>query len=168
MPRILVPIGDCAVSRAVMRHVLRRAVNSPGLEVHLLNVQPSLSHDISRFVAKSVRDDFHNDEARTALRPAQEQLDAAGIPYVAHMAVGDLATCITETAQRLRCDTILMGASRKDALSRLVEYSVSGKVLELTTIPVEFIPGEPASKWDRYGTPAVLAGLVAMLLAVVD
>jgi nucleotide-binding universal stress UspA family protein len=168
MRKILVPVADPATSRPVMQHIVRELMDNPAIEIHLLNVQAPLGGDVSRFVAKRTRDSFHQEEAAKALAEARARLDSLGVPYAVHMEVGDRARCITETAKRLRCDLILMGTSRKDSLTRFLESSVTNRVLELTTVPVELIAGPPASKWERYGFPAAIAALVAMFVAAVD
>ena len=59
-----------------------------------------------------------------------------------------------------------MATARKNSLTRLVENSVTNKVIELTPVPVEVIAGDAVSRWERYGIPAGLSALVALLLAV--
>jgi len=46
-----------------------------------------------------------------------------------------------------------------------VENSTTNRVLELTSVPVEIIAGDAVSRWERYGIPAGLGTLVALLLA---
>jgi K+-sensing histidine kinase KdpD len=84
------------------------------------------------------------------------------------MAVGDPAQCITDTARSLRCDHIVLGTARMNALTRLLEDSVTNKVLEHSSIPVEVIPGGTVSKWESYGVPAAIAAVVAVFLATVN
>lgn len=95
-------------------------------------------------------------------------LDGFSIPYSAHTEVGERAKTITNTARRLRCDHIVMSTARKNSITRWVENSVANKVLELTSVPVEMIPGEEASKWERYGIPAGVAVALALLLAAAN
>jgi hypothetical protein len=79
--------------------------------------------------------------------------------------VGEKAKCIADTARRLRCDQIVMSAARKNSLTRLVENSVTNKVIELTSVPVEVIAGNAVSNYERYGIPAALTALLALLVA---
>lgn len=60
-----------------------------------------------------------------------------------------------------------MSTARKNSLTRLVENSVTTKVLELTPVPVEVVAGDSVSKWERYGIPVGLSSLLALLLAAV-
>jgi nucleotide-binding universal stress UspA family protein len=84
------------------------------------------------------------------------------------MEVGDRAKAITDAAKRLRCDEIVMATARKNSLTRWIESSVTDRVIELTSVPVEIIAGDSMSKLERYGIPAALAALAALVLAVVD
>jgi len=105
------------------------------MEIHLLNVQMPFNRDIARFVSRKSLHDYHRDQAEKALRPVRQMLDGFGIPYSVHVEVGDRAKSITDTARRLRCDRIVMSTARKNSLTRLVENSVTNKVLELTDVP---------------------------------
>jgi len=62
----------------------------------------------------------------------------------------------------------VMATARKNSLTRLVENSVTDRVIELTPVPVEVIAGDSMSKWERYGIPAAIGAAVAMALAIVD
>jgi nucleotide-binding universal stress UspA family protein len=166
--RVLIPIDGSPNSQHAVRHVVRRFMNDSTMEVHLLNVQPRFSHDVARFTDKHNLREYHHAESEKALRPCMQLLDSFGVPYAVHMEVGDMAHCIAETARRLRCDEIVMSTTRKNSLTRLVENSLTNRVLEISSVPVEIVPGESASRWERYGIPAALAGLVALLFAAVD
>jgi hypothetical protein len=62
-----------------------------------------------------------------------------------------------------------MGTARKNTLTRLMEDSVTSKVLEIARVPVEVVTGAPASRWERIGIPAgVGAALAALVAAAVD
>ena len=84
-----------------------------------------------------------------------------------HIEVGERAECITAAAHRLRCDHIVISAARKNSLTRLVENSTTNRVLELTSVPVEVIAGDAVSRWERYGIPAGLGTLLALIVAAV-
>ena len=138
------------------------------MEVHLLNVQPPFSADIARFTSGKDRRDHHREQAELALAPARQMLDKFSIPYAVHMEVGDRAKLITDAAKRLHCDEIVMATARKNSLTRLVESSVTDRVLELTPVPVEIIAGDSMSNWERYGIPAAIGVGVATMLAIND
>jgi Ca2+-transporting ATPase len=165
MTKVLIPVDGSRNSEFALRHVVRQFMNNTAMEVHLLNVQQPLSSYVTRFVSRNNVRDYHHDEAEKALRPARQILDSFGIPYAVHIELGPRAETITDAAHRLRCDHIVMSAARKNTLTRLVENSTTNRVLELTSVPVEIIAGDSVSKWERYGIPASLGTLIALLLA---
>ena len=169
MLKILVPIDGSRNSRFAARHVIKEFMNNPALEIHLLNVQPPLSWHIARFVSRKSREAWHRDEAEKAMRPVVRLLDKSAVPYVLHTEVGDKAKMITETARRLQCDHIVMSTARKNSLTRMLEDSVTNRVLELTSIPVEVVAGDAVSRLERFGIPAGIGALLAfMFLAAAD
>ena len=166
MLKILVPVDGSANSQHAVRHVIKEFLNNPALEVHLLNVRAPFSRHIAQFVSKRNRESFHRDEAEKALRPIRQMLDNFSVPYTAHVEVGSKPEVIAATARRLRCDHIVMSTARKNSLTRMLETSVTNRVLELTTVPVEVIAGDAVSKLERYGIPAgICVGLALLLLA---
>jgi nucleotide-binding universal stress UspA family protein len=165
MNRVLVPVDGSRNSEFAVRHVVRQFMNNTEMEIHLLNVQAPLSSYVTRFISRKNMRDYHQDEAAKALRPVRQILDGYGVPYAVHIELGERAEVITAAAHRLRCDHIVMSAARKNSLTRLVESSTTNRVLELTSVPVEIIPGDSVSRWERYGIPAGLVSLIALLFA---
>lgn len=166
--KILIPISSSRNSEFAVRHVVRRFMNDSSMQIHLLNVQPSFSRYLVRFFSSRNLRDYHPGESEKALRPCRRILDGFGVPYAVHLAVGDQAERITELAKRLHCDEIVMSTTRKNSLTRLVENSVTNRVLERTSVPVEIVAGGAVSPWERYGIPAALAALIGLLLVAAD
>jgi nucleotide-binding universal stress UspA family protein len=94
----------------------------------------------------------------------RKALDGFKVPYTLHVEVGDKGELIARKAQELGCDHIVMSTARKNSLIRMIEDSVTNKVLELTTVPVEVIAGAPVSGIERYGIPAALASILGLAL----
>ena len=169
MLKVLIPVDSSRNCQFAVKHVIKQFMNNTALEIHLLNVQPPFTRHIAQFASRKSLQDYHRNEAEKALRPIAHMLDSFGIPYSTHTEVGDRAKSITDTARRLRCDQIVMSTARKNSLTRLVENSVTNKVLELTSVPVEVIAGDAVSKWERYGIPASIGTALALLfLAAID
>lgn len=169
MLKILLPVDGSPNSQHAVRHVINEFRKYPAMEVHLLNVQAPFSKHIAQFVSKNSRDAYHRDQAQQALRPIRQMLDNFRVPYALHTQVGSKAEAIAEAARRLRCDSIVMSTARKNSLTRMLEASVTNRVLELTTVRVELIVGDDVSKLERYGVPAGIGGgLLALLLLAAD
>ncbi len=168
MLKALVPIDGTEHALPAVRHIIRRVRERESVEIHLLNVQAPFNADISRFVSRKSLHDYHRDEAEKALSPIRKMLDGYGIPYASHAEVGERAKAISDAARRLRCDHIVMSTARKNSLTRLIENSVTNRVIELTSVPVEVIAGDAVSKWERYGIPAGIGAVLALMLATAD
>ena len=168
MLKILVPVDGSRNCQFAVKQVIKEFMNNTAMEIHLLNVQSPFSRDIARFVSRKSLHDYHHDESEKALAPVKQMLDSFSIPYAVHAEVGERAKIITDTARRLRCDQIVMSTARKNSLTRLVENSVTNRVLALTSVPVEVIAGDAVSKWERYGIPAGVGALLALMLAAAD
>ena len=168
MQTIVIPVAASHNCELAVQHVIRQFMNNTAMEIHLLNVQAPFRRHVSRFVSKRDLASYYREAAQEVFRPYTEQLDKHGIPYSVHVEVGDSASCITRTARRLHCDRIVIGTARKNSLTRLAESSVMNKVIERTSIPVEVIAGDEVSPWERYGIPAAIGVLLAMVFAAAD
>ena len=169
MLKVLVPVDGSRNAEYAVQHVIKEFMKNTAMEVHLLNVQPPFSAHIAQFVSRKNRDAYHRDQSEKALGSIRHTLDGSGVPYSMHVEVGNKAKVIAEAARKLDCDHIVMSTARKNSLTRMIEDSVTNKVLELTTVPVEVIAGDAVSKMERYGIPAGIGAALALLaLAAAD
>lgn len=155
MSTLLLPCDGSSHALVAVRRVID-AVREGGVHrIHLVNVQPPFSSHIAQHVDRATRMDFHRERADEALSKARELLDAAGVPYDVHTEVGDKARCIVSLAQQLRCDRIVVGTARRSGLLRAIENSLTTRLLEDSTVPVEVIAADRASVLERVGIRAV-------------
>ncbi|MGQ0663341.1 MAG: universal stress protein [Pseudomonadota bacterium] len=141
MLKALVPVDGSANSIQAIRHVIKLIKDREPLEVHLLNVQPSLDGETTRFVSHRTVEEFHREEGVKILRPACDLLDAAGIPYHCHVGVGRPAKVIAHYANDLHCDKLIMGTRGLGTISQLLLGSVTHEVIHLIdpAIPVTLV-----------------------------
>lgn len=104
--------------------------------LHLLNVQPALPRDASRFIAAEQVRDFHREEGLKALAAAEQQLKAAGLAPQSHVSVGDSAETICEFAASRGCDLIVIGTRGHTGLGGTLLGSVASKVAHLSHVPL--------------------------------
>jgi YjbE family integral membrane protein len=168
MPVILVPVDGSRNALGAVRHAIAEHRRDAALEVHLLNVQPRLSRHASRFVARADRERWLHDRADAAMAGAVALLTDAGVPHSTHRAIGVRAEEICRAARRLGVGRIVMGTARKNSLTRMIEDSVTHRVLETTPVPVEVVVGDAVSKWERWGLPAGVLGVGGLLFLAVD
>ena len=139
MKNVLLPIdgSECAMrSVALVISKLSHYRSPENTQIHLVNIQPPLPHDVSRFVSHDQIADFHRDESDKAMQEAKKRLDAAGLKYTCHAKVGDVAEEITLLAENLGCDQIVMGTHGRGALQGLLMGSTTTKVIHLAKVPV--------------------------------
>lgn len=133
--------GSSSSDRAI-RYLIQRRVREAGpeeVEIHLLNVQRPVSRDVATFVEHEGIEEYHHDEGLKALQSAREVLDAAGVPYLFHVGIGDPAEVIAHFAREKKCDELIMGTHGRSGLTHLLLGSVSGEVIRLSDLPVVLV-----------------------------
>ncbi len=168
MLKVLVPVDGSPNCLHAVRHVIREYQRHHELELHLLNVQPRLTRHVARFLSRSDRDAWHQDQALAAMAEAQATLVQAGVPHHTHWVVGHRASEICRHAQDLAAHHIVMGTARKNSITRMLEDSITNQVLEATPVPVEVVAGAAVSKWERWGLPAGVIGLGGLAVLAID
>jgi YjbE family integral membrane protein len=166
--KVLLPVDGSSNSLSATLHVVNRFLSNSAMEVHLLHVCAPRSRHIAQFVSKRDRENFHKDEAERALAPARDLLNQFGVPLAEHVELGPKAETIHRVAQRLRVNQIVMGTARKNSVTRMLEDSVTNKVLEIAQVPVEVVAGQSVSKLEQFGIPAGVGAAVAFLLVAAD
>lgn len=166
MTRILLPVDASVNSLQAVEHVIGRHAAGAAMEVHLLHVRVPLSRYIARFLSRSDHDAYHRQEAERALAPARDLLNCSGVPHTDHVEFGDKAETIRRVAQRLGAQQIVMGTARKNSLTRVIEDSVTNRVIQIVEVPVEVVVGRAVSPIEKIGLPAGLSVAAAVLIAV--
>jgi YjbE family integral membrane protein len=162
--RVLIPVDGSSYALQAVKHAVNRYRAMPGLELHLLHVRAPLSKHVAWFVNRRNRESWHRDMAERALRGARRFLDGLQMAYAIHVDLGPRAETISREANRLNADKIVMGTARKNSLTRLIEDSVSSKVLDTARVPVEIVAGSATSSLERLGVPAGIAAAVAVIV----
>ena len=168
MLKVLVPVDGSSNALRAVRHTIGEYQRHHELEVHLLNVQPRLSRYVTRFLRREDHDTWQQEHAATAMAGAQTLLADAGVPHTTHAVAGDSADEICRAATRLNIHHIVMGTARKNSVTRMLEDSVTNRVLEATPVPVEVIAGDAVSKWERWGVPMGALSAGGLLLLALD
>lgn len=164
MWKVMIPVDGSPNSLKAVRHVVNRYMGDSALEVHVLHVSTPLSQHAARFLNRNIRAAYHRDAAEKALASARALLNQFGVPHAVHVEMGDKAETIHRVAQRLRVDQIVIGTARQSSFTRMLQDSVTNRVLEITQVPVEVVAGEAVSPLERYGLPASV-GAAALALA---
>jgi len=139
LQRLLLAVDGSEGAAKAARHVitLRQDLRDPAsIDLHLINVQRSVSGDVARFVSGDALEEYHNERSEKALAPARALLTAAGLSYKEHKRVGDPGPIIAEVAQAQGCDLIMMGARGLGSHTAAVVGSVTHSTIEHAAVPV--------------------------------
>jgi YjbE family integral membrane protein len=139
LQRVLVAVDGSPPSAAALRRamVLRDELREGGsVDVHLINVQRPLSGDVSLFISGKTIDDYHRENSDKVLAAARDGLGAVAAKVHEHRLVGDPGATIAETARRLGCDLIVMGARGLGSHTGALLGSVTQSTIEHANVPV--------------------------------
>ncbi len=166
MEKVLIPVDGSNNALAAVREVAEEYRRNPEREVVLLNVQPRFNKHIAQFVSRKNREAFHAEQAERASKSAKDLLARWNVPYKSYVALGSNAEAIADFAKQHGCSRIVVGTARKNSLTRLVQNSVTARLLERAHVPVQVVVGNEASRWERFGVPVGIgAALAAVLIA---
>jgi nucleotide-binding universal stress UspA family protein len=130
MSAVLAPVESAAKAPAAAQRAIAYCLHSLAT-VHLLNVQRPFPRHVSRFCSNQELQRFHQEAGMSVLAPAIRALDAAGVPHVDHVVVGQPARAIVEFAARKHCDDILLDEAPGGFMSILHAASLSSQVRHL-------------------------------------
>jgi nucleotide-binding universal stress UspA family protein len=134
--------GSETATRAAQKLVDSAGWFKEPLEVELVTVHLPLPH-VGGFAGAVVSHDmvekYYSEEGGKALAPARKLLDAAGVRYVPHILIGEIAQSIVGHAEKTGCKMIYMGTRGMTAMGNLVVGSVATKVLHLCSLPVVLV-----------------------------
>jgi nucleotide-binding universal stress UspA family protein len=128
-------------------HATQKLIESAGwfkepLEIEVVTVHlplPQVGGFAGSVVGQDSVDKYYSEEGGKALAPARKLLDAAGIHYVPHILVGEIAQSLVTHAEKTGCRMIYMGTRGMGAMANLVVGSVATKVLHLCHVPVVLV-----------------------------
>ena len=107
-------------------------------EVELVTVHlpvPKLP-GIGSVVGKGGLQRYYQEEGAERLAAAKKKLDAARVPYAAHILVGPVAESLVKHAKDSRCDMIYVGTRGMTSAAAALVGSTASKVLHISPIPV--------------------------------
>lgn len=138
--RVLVAVDGSPPSGRALEHVIGLRGAGAAIDLHLLNVQiPVESGHVRMFVTPEEIDGWYRDEGMAELEPARILLDAAGIDYTQHIAVGHLVETICRYAAEREYDLLVMGTHGRGGFRSALMGSVARGVLPKVTVPLTLV-----------------------------
>ena len=128
----LVAVDSSANALRAVTHAARQAGEMNACALHLVHVQPWLSKEAAETELAH--------RALGATSRVRATLDAAGLPWRLHVAMGEPAQRILEEAARLRASGIVIGSRGLNTVQSLLLGSVAYKVMHLSPVPVMVVP----------------------------
>lgn len=165
--KILIPVDGSEQSNAALDFVASRStLIGQDPEVHLINVQPTLSVRVSRAIGRDEAKAFQRAQADDVLRPAVARLKRAGIAAKASYVLGSRPDAIGAVAERDGADLLVMGSRGHSGLKGLLFGSTTNAVLAGCTKPLLILRSAKAPRREslsvgiavdgsRYGQAAV-------------
>lgn len=137
--KILIPCDGSANAERAVKHVLEQIKAGHTAELHIINVQPPISGDVSTFVGRGTIEGYHKDEAEKCLAATKRLLDSAGVAYKVHISVGNPGDVIAHFAKQLGITQIVMGTRGLGSAFGLLLGSVAQHVISHVDIPVTLV-----------------------------
>ena len=128
----LVAVDSSDNALRAVAHAVGQAGEMNACALHLVHVQAWLSKEAAEA-------EFAH-RALDATARARATLDAAGLPWRLHVAMGDPAERILEQATQLRASGIVIGSRGLNVVESLLFGSVAYKVMHLSPVPVLVVP----------------------------
>lgn len=128
----LVAVDGSDNALRALTHAADQAARMNACALHLVQVQPWLAKEAANA-------EFAN-RALGATARARALLDARGLPWRLHVAMGDPAERIIDRAVQLHAATIVIGSRGLNAVESLLFGSVASKVMHLSPVPVMVVP----------------------------
>lgn len=141
MRRILVAIDGSETALRALDFAVQQARLAPPAELHVLNVQPTLSNYTAAeiYITPERIHQVAAERARAILEEATGRLADAGCSFELEQTEGDSAETIARRATELGCESITMGTHGLTSFGILFLGSVAQKVVHYATVPVTLV-----------------------------
>ena len=141
MHKVLVPIDGSDSSMRALQYAIRLAKENTMTELHIVNAHepPIVYGEIAVYLSEEKAGEFQRLHSEDILKPAIEMAQVAGVRFASDILVGNIAKVISQRAEEIGCDSIVMGTHGMGAIANLLMGSVATKVIHLTHLPVTLV-----------------------------
>ena len=146
--KILLAADGSAFTRIAAQHLVNHIewfAKVP--EVHIVHVHPPIPYPgAAARAGKAAVEKYHREESAGALAVAEKGLVKAGVGYVSHWLVGDVAPELANYARARDIDLVVMGSHGHGALASLALGSVATKCIATLEVPIMIVRKAPRRK----------------------
>lgn len=146
--KILLAADGSAFTRIAAQHLVNHIewfAKVP--EVHIVHVHPPIPYPgAAARAGKAAVEKYHREESEGALAVAEKVLVKAGVGYVSHWLVGDVAHELANYARARDIDLVVMGSHGHGALASLALGSVATKCIATLEVPIMIVRKAPRRK----------------------
>ena len=136
--KVLIPVDGSASAERAIREVAELARNNTPVDVHLVNVRPSIGSARS-YVGVDAVQEFQRREADKALAPMQAVAERERLAVTVHVAVGSIGAAVARLAREIDADRIVMGTGAGNALGGVLLGNAATDVLHHAAVPVTLV-----------------------------
>ena len=136
MRKVLLAVDGSEHSDRAVHYIAEFTKDHGPVEIHVANVEPEPVAWQTHGMEEQAIEAHLTSRAHQSMKSAKEILKAAGLQHHTHVARGDVSQALLALADKLRCDTIVIGTRGLGAVSGIALGSVTRKVLHLTHLPV--------------------------------
>ena len=136
----LVPVDGSEDALHALAHALSELRDTPGAQLHVLNVQPQPIHPWpGKLVSPDLIEEELRREGEKIVQDAAAAARSSGVRCTWHVRIGHAAHEIVSCAVEQHCDAIVMGTRGLGRVAGLMLGSVASKVVHLATVPVTLV-----------------------------
>ena len=141
MAKVLVPFDGSKSALHALEYAIKLAKQNRQISIHVVSAheEPFVYGEIEVYVTYEKMAELQRQHSAGVLLAAEKRLKKAAVPYTMEILVGNIAEMIAKRADKLRCDSIVMGTRGMSAIVSLVMGSVATKVVHLANVPVTLI-----------------------------
>lgn len=142
--KYLIPIDGSELSVRAVRYALRLATQGLRIELVLANVQePPSTYELITLHDRQKLDELAQAAGQDMLASAVQLAQAAGVPFVATVVVGDVVALLLELCESQQCEAVLMASHGQGAVPGVWLGSTSLAMLKASSVPVTFVKPLP-------------------------
>ena len=141
MLKLLVAFDGSDNALRAVRYAIDLVKENPPVSLHLVHAhdEPIVYGEIAVYITPEKMAELQREESELVLAAAEKVLRDAGVPFTSEILIGSIPLRISQRADELGCDGIVMGSVGRTAIGSLLMGSVASKVAHHSNVPVTLV-----------------------------